>query len=354
MGNGKISKPGSDWLKAAFAAPDFPILTPSGIPDQYTGRTLIQMDRHVESITIPGTEGTEDYYIIVPPVPGVAYFTNNDGEAPGQGTKWSATTYSSYSGLYGADENTTTDVVTGFRYMSQLAELVPTTNNLKWTGSISVYKVPMKCGVSNYISSTTDGASLEIDVNSANQTINGLEGIEATNSDQYTAPSNLGCFTAAHQNNNDFPFTPTFEGYFSVPRLKLDGSVADSCYGALQNRSGGIPGFGQLDTIVIKISGAAGNTFVLKTWAITELQIQNNSVLYQYTVQSPLYDPAAIAAYNAMVRVSPNAVSYYENAGFWDFIKKAVRTVSGALSVVPGPVGMVAGGIGSIFNGLFK
>lgn len=346
----KLSKAGVDWLKAAFAAPDFPILTPCGIPDQYTGRTLVHTDRFVKNLKIPN----DDFIIIIPPVPGFAYFDNETAGAPGPLTVWGGAKYSSFTSLYGDNETQNSDVVTAFRYMSQLAELVPTTNNMTWKGSISVYKVPLKCSVSNYICSVTLPAGTPLDASGANQTISGLQAVEATNSDQYTAPSNLGCFTAAHQNNNDFPFTPTFEGYQSIPKVNIAGKVPDTCYGALGSQGNGIPGFGQLDTIVIRVTGAKDNTFILKTWASLELQVQNTSPLYQYTVQSPMYDPAAIAAYMAMVRASPNAVSYYENAGFWDFIKRSVRTISGSLAMLPGPYGQIAGGINQIMNGLFK
>lgn len=353
LSNSKVSKAGVDWLKAAFAAPDFPILTPCGIPDQYTGRTLIHTDRKVTSITVPN----DDFYIIVPPVPGISYFQPNSDAPLGHETLWTGVTYDSFDGLYGTTSSKTSDVVTAFRYMSQLVELVPTTNNMTWKGSISVFKIPLKCAVSNYFSEVKiEGPpASSVNASGANQTINGLQAVESTNSDQYTSPSNLGCFTAAHQNNNDFPFTSTFEGYHNVPSLGLDGTVPFACYGALGlDGVRGIPGFGMLDTVVIRVSGAKDNTFVLKTWASLELQIQNNSPLYQYTIQSPTYDPAAISAYMAMVRASPNAVSYYENAGFWDFIKRTVRTISGSLAMLPGPYGQVAGGINQIMNGLFK
>lgn len=347
---GKISKPGLDWLKAAFAAPDFPVLTPSGIPDQYTGRTLIHMDRYVQSITIP--KDCNDFYIIVPPIPGVSHCEKSftAGTGPGRSTTWQATYYSSFISLFGNDRTFNADNVTAFRYMSKLVELVPTTNNAKWTGSISVFKVPIKCDDAYYASASgfTPANTL-----AQNLTLMGMAGIESTNSDQYTAPSNLGCFSAAHQNNNDFPFNPIKEGNKDIPHLEPDGLVPGTQYGAIVSTMG-LPGFGNLDTVVVRISGAADNSFILKTWATMEYQIQNKSALYQYTVQSPMYDPAAIAAYSAMVRASPNAVSYYENSGFWNFIKNTIKTISGTLSMVPGPVGMVSGGIHSILSGLFK
>lgn len=347
----KITKAGVDWLKVAFAAPDFPILTPCGIPDQYTGRTLIHQDRLVTSIAVP----TDDYFIVVPPIPGYSHFIP-DSALP-QATIYTGVHYDSFVGLYGPSKLHNSDTVTAFRYMSQLAELVPTTNNMTWKGSISVYKVPLKSTMSNYLAKVTLPGATPVtgDMAVTNRDIVGLKGIIARNSDQYTAPSNLGCFTAAHQNNNDFPFTPTQEGYESMPTLTNAGAVPVACYGAMRGAgASGLPGFGQLDTIVIRIQGGKDNTFVLKTWAALELQIQNSSPLYQYTIQSPLYDPAALAAYSAMVRASPNAVSYYENAGFWDFIKRTIRTVSGSLAMLPGPYGQVAGGINQIMNGLFK
>lgn len=325
----------------AFAAPDFPVLTPSGIPDMYTGRTLVQMFRYVEGITIP----SDDYFIIIPPVPGVSHFVHEG--VPDQNTSWLGKNYSNYSSLFGELAADTADTVTAFRYMAQLAELVPTTNNMSWTGSISVYKVPVKATLSNYISTLEIPNADSLDVAGLNWTITGLEGVTATNSDQYTAPSNLGCFSAAHQNNNDFPFTNTIEGYGVCPKplVKLNQvDVPVGQYGRLTPEKC-FPGFGQLDTIVIRITGAKNNTFVLKTWAAMELQINNQSALYQYTIQSPIHDPGALLAYNSMVRSSPNAVSYYENAGFWNFIKNAIKTVSGAMSALPGPVGAIANGV---------
>jgi len=347
--NGRVSKPGMDWIKMAFAAPDFPVLTPSGIPDQYTGRTLVQMFRHVEGIKVP----SDDYYILVPPVPGTAYFTCQGDGIPKQQAIWSGTRYSNADSLFLATPGENANIVTAFRYMANLVELVPTTNNMTWSGSISVFKVPLKMTLAEYTQKVSV-AGADYEATASAYTITGMRAIQSTNSDQYTAPSNLGCFTAAHQNNNDFPFTPTIEGYDSVPRETTTPAalVPPTQYGQL-HCSHGFPGFGQLDTVVIRITGAKDNTFVLKTWASMELQIQNDSSLYQYTVQSPLYDPYALQAYNQLVRASPNAVSYYENSGFWNFIKNAIKTVSGALSKLPGPVGAIANGVNAAV-GLFK
>jgi len=345
----RVTKPGVEWLKCAFAAPDFPALTPVGIPDEYTGRTLVKQFRYDSVLPIVGT--AEERYIIVPPVPGCAFFTPDT--PPSATTTWTAQTYSDAEGLFGGLGNNDDDV-TSFRYMSQLVELVPTTNAMSWTGSIEVYKVPLR------LTAYQDSYLVAGNKYFGNQfTVTGLEAVESNNSDRFSTPSNMGIFANATSDEPDFNFSPiTYHGG-TVP-YKENGTTlpptveySRNRYGYLDNfKAGtgfGVVGFGKLDTIVIKLSGVTtANSFRIKTWSTLEFTVKNNSALYEYSIMSPLHDPYALEAYKAFVRGCPIAVTYYENAKFWDFIRKMATSISGALSFVPGPVGMIAGGVNQL------
>jgi len=368
-----ITSQGVDWLKLAFAAPDFPVLAPRGVPDKYTGRTLPVQFRRTEELTI----GDQGLTIVVPPIPGWAYFSfesdevNFDNDLVGR-------PYPEALGLFpgqpgDAQTPTGSDVVTAFRYMSQLVELVPTTNQFKWAGSIRSFKLPVRLAESILETKQDvvlpDGSTTTVTLNAYTKQITGLEGINASNQDQYIAPSNLGVFTAAHNLDDTFEFSNTFEmrDPSSLP-TNYRGENPVGCYSSFRRlpepvsppNDMPIAGFGGLETVVIIISRtAAGNTFTLRNWAAMECQINPKNSLYQYTTQSPEYDEHALAAYNLMVRASPVAVSYYENGSFWDFIKKAASTIfniakpiSAMLSTAGGPIGAVAGGVNTVLNAL--
>lgn len=343
----KVSKPGVDWLKAAFAAPDFPALTPVGIPDQYTGRTLVKQFRYDSNfVALPDLDGNQ--YVIVPPVPGCAFFTTVG--PPNASSSWSAIPYADASGLFGAN-GTVDDQVTSFRYMSQLVELVPTTNAMTWTGSIEVYKIPLR--LTTYDSFYTVSGT---NYYTTNYTVNGLRGIESTNCDRFSTPSNMGIFANATSDQPSFDFVNLKYAGRSVPQVvsvasPANAGYAENHYGSINNNSFGIVGFGNLDTIVIKLSGVSDvNSFRLKTWATMEFTVSPESTLYQYSIMSPLYDPYALEAYRAFVMSCPIAVTYFENGKFWDFIRKAATSISSALSFVPGPVGAIAGGVNQLIR----
>lgn len=340
-----------DWLKTSFAAPDFPVLTPQGIPDKYTGRTLPKMFRKVTGITIP----SDDFYVIVPPVPGFSHIEHDAVANPLIASSiLTLRAYSDHSSLFGPSSQTVADQVTAFRYMSQLAELVPTTNATSWSGHISTYKVPLKSSTLAHRTTVVTGP-LITDLTRINPNyiaINGGEGITATSTDQYTAPSNLGMFAAATSDNNDFIFTDITEGSDvwnsadNTVGIQLPGTHF-KYLGRDENGSlaAGLTGWGELDTIVIRVQGAAGNTFILKTWAAIEFQVLASSALYQYSRLSPSHDPAALAAYRSFVIHSPVAVSYYENANFWTTLLNAATTVTGMGTMLPGGWGAASGAL---------
>jgi hypothetical protein len=340
----RVAKPGLEWLKMAFAAPDFPVLSPMGIPDDYTGRTLPKTFRQITSITIP----SNDFTIIIPPIPGYAYGTF-DGPVVAA-SDIGLVDYTDMSSIFGNSALTTADQVTAFRYMSQLAELVPTTNATSWSGSISCYKVPMKLASVQVVNAIA--TIPPVNINSTIYTVTGGQGISSTAQDQYTAPSNLGVFAAATSDNVNFPFTDVREGVPSYnTTARTGGTAVPGTFASFTppvNRF--LPGWGELDTIVFRVQGAVDNTFVLKTWAALEFQVLSSSALYQYTHISPSKDLAALQCYSAFVRACPIAVSYYENASFWQTLLGIATTVSGALSHIPGPWGALSGGVNQVLQ----
>jgi len=332
-----------DWLKTSFAAPDFPVLSPCGIPDKYTGRTLPKMYRKVKAITVTNN----DFFVIVPPIPGYSHIEHSGNVL--QNTLFRPEAYADFDTIFGSNTEGTTaaDQVTAFRYMSQLVELVPTTNAMNWSGHISCYKIAMKMTETSY--PLTVATTTPTIITQTKMSITGANGIDSTSSDQYTAPSNLGVFAAATSDNSEHPFKDILEGYGTVNSLP-SGGVSPGAYSTFQgiNVSGTarpITGWGTLDTLVIRVQGAVDNTFILKTWAAIEFQVLPTSALYQYSRISPNYDPAAIQAYSAFVRQCSIAVSYYENASFWQNLLNVATAVSGSLTSLPGLWGVGANAI---------
>jgi len=367
-----LSGPGLDWIKQSFAAPDFPIVAPQGIPDKYVGRTLPVQMKYTESITVT----SDDFLIVVPPIPGYSYFSADLAANPlKESSIFRGMPYAEARSLFPLmnpdGKPTGSDVVTAFRYMSQLAELVPTTNQTSWSGSVQAFRLPVRDSLATLLTNITQypaGAEPQLQTMPFTQHVpTGLNGLGASNTDRYVAPSNLGVFMSALNQDETFSFSQTFEtcalrdhtDLLSYP-AGAEGDVYNTnqpvgsfgTFAAPGDGSSPLAGWGNLDTLVIRVTGARNNSFVLRTWASLECQINPVSSLYPYTKQSPVYDPSALMCYNTIARQAPIAVSYYDNATFWDTVKRIAgkifnlaKPVASALSNIPGPIGMIAGGV---------
>ena len=179
----QITPQGVDWLKLAFAAPDFPVLAPRGIPDKYTGRTLPAQFRYTEDMTIPPT----GRIIVVPPIPGYAYFAlDTKIEDLDASYQYVGRAYPEALGLFPRQANggtpTGSDVVTAFRYMSQLVELVPTTNQFNWSGNIRAFKLPVRLTDSILLQDVvvnSAGEQVQVRLPAYTKQVTGLEGVGA-------------------------------------------------------------------------------------------------------------------------------------------------------------------------------
>lgn len=328
----RVSAPGMAFLKCAFAPPDFSGADVKGVPDMYSGKSLVKKHRFIGDKTF---KNAKDAYILLLPIPGYAYFQAEvaAGTPILSSTNFDGVPYSDYSSMFGANTLTTADIVNKFRYVSNHFELIPTTNAMSWTGNIQSFRFPM----SMYIRQS----NLTITTTGDLWSISGLESLNQSNADQYTGPFNLGCYTAAYNTGNGFSFNSILERVVAVP-----GVINVGDFGRLLTTAA-ITGFdSNFDCVCIKISGVSTdlNTCILKTWACVEYQALPGSSVYEYQSFSTC-DPIALELYRKIIRELPVGVSFLDNEGFWMRVLSIIRRVSGVGMAIPGPYGAVASGI---------
>lgn len=336
MRNPKLSKEGSEFLKSAFAPPDFTADGATGIPDGFTGRVLVKKHKLVQPLTF---NSGKDYFIVVAPVPGIAYYILETGAGSGFTVtdELLENPYSDTAQLFGPKSGAqSSNKLTGFRIASLCAELVPTTNAMTWSGNIQCFRAPIfqNTSTAGIIAGTAGNA----------YAVAGLESLNSTIVNMYAAPFNLGVFAAAGNMDKEFEFRPIVEGYDTCP-VHLD---TTQHFGKLGRSNGPSPytGMGQTESIVIRISGLSTTcTALIKTWSCVEYKVNSVEPLYEYTLPSPQEDKLAMDCYRQILLSLPPGVSYFENAGLWERILNVVRTVSGAMSYIPGPYGGIAKGV---------
>jgi len=332
----RVSKDGMGFLKCAFAPPDFNADSSSGVPDGFTGKTLVKKHKLVAPLTF--NSGT-DYYIIIAPIPGISYaiLTKGAGSPPNDGDLYNCVSYSDSAQLFGANSGqAAADIVTAFRTVSLCGELVPTTNAVTWSGSIQCFKIP--------VIETTNLAGVVSGTPGIGYQITGLESVNSTLASQYSAPFNLGVYAFAGNMDTEFTFRPIKEEMRVIPAH----SAAGTTFGGFDTAGATSPytGLGQSESILFKISGLTTNcTALIKTWSCVEYKVNSNSSLYEYTRISPAEDLLALECYRQILMAMPPGVSYYDNAGLWEKILTIIRTVSGAASYIPGPYGMLGRGV---------
>jgi len=329
-----LTQEGKSFLKCAFAPPDFIGNDVAGVPDDFRGPSLVKKHRLVFTYNL--TSSAVDYYFLVAPTPGVAFWvlTNPAGTGVASTSVFTPVFYSDFSTMFGPTTGATAaDIVTKFRTISQHVELVPCVNDMSWTGNIQCFKAPM---------------AMVLDANtvSTRYSVTGLQGFNSTNANQYTAPFKNGVYSAAYNAGAKFDFQPIVENQTALPNTMIAGD-----WGQL---NGCVVGFdSQFDSIMIKVTGVTGtaNTMIIKTWSCVEYQCSPGNLLYEFCSLSPS-DPLALKLYREVILGLPVGVPYYQNEGFWERVLKIIRRLSGPLSVIPGPPGMIAGGIDALAHGI--
>lgn len=330
----RVSASGMAFLKCAFAPPDFSGTDVKGVPDSFSGKSLIKKHRFIGDKTF---RDGRDTYILLLPVPGYSYFVAEvaAGTPILSTTNFVGVQYSDYSSLFGANSETTANIVNKYRYISNHFELIPTTNAMSWSGNIQSFRFPMSMFIrQSSLTTTTTG-----DLWSAS----GLESLNQSNADQYTGPFNLGCYTAAYNTGNGFAFNSILERVIAVP-----GAIVPGDFGRIAAPTGSaITGLdANFDCVCIKISGVSSdlNSCILKTWACVEYQALPGSSVYEYQTFSAC-DPLALEMYRNIIRELPVGVSFLDNEGFWTRVLSIIRRISGVGMVLPGPYGAMASGV---------
>lgn len=335
-----LSMPGECFLKCAFAAPDFANENFVGIPDTFGGKVLVKRTAYENSIAFAAGRDT---YIIIPPIVGYQYFHTQSpiGIPLPQGVEFTGSVASDYNTIFSSGDFGVN--YTSYRYISQSAEIIPLMNDMTWSGSITCFKIPVT--LADKI--TGAGANFQ-------PTVEGLEAVNSSTVNRYTGPFRDGVYSVATTRQPDFKFKTWLENILEIPA-----TLDTNDYGRLISGDW-IPGIGDLDTIVIKVSvptGAANQSAVMRVWNCIEFQPNAASQLNTYAKLSPDHDPSALAAYRYIAGQLPPAVAYYENANFWEFVKKILggaAMAGGALSVLPGPYGAIAGSLGGLAGGLAR
>lgn len=337
----KVSSAGASFLKAAFAPVDFDGIDLRGIPDSYEGKSLVKKHKFTNTKTLTASN---DYYIILAPVPGTAYFANSvaAGTPITSSSVFTGYDYSDTVTLFGPAPPNAANTFTRFRFISNHVEIVPTVNETTWTGSITVFKTKLQI---NQRGSIVSGSGVNNLFN-----ISGLEDTNSTLVQNYAAPFRDGAFTGAFSIGPSMDFTPIVEGYASVPAQIL----APSDFGQLACATA-FPGLdNNFETVIIRIQGVGTNaldSFIIRTWACVEYSVLASSALYEYTSASPR-DDLAMSYYRQVIKNLPVAVAYYDNANFWSRVLDIIRKVVGVMRLVPGPIGGIASGVDLISSGI--
>jgi len=335
-----LSRDGIEFLKCAFAPVDFAVTNVRGVPDNFESMSLVKRHRYVSPFT--GHTGL-DKYILLLPIPGVAYgfidkvagnpiVSNDVIDLVGY-----ADTPAIFGNVSGAEAG---DKVNNFRFISNHIELVNTTNQMSWSGSIQTMKAKIQ-------------VALRPSSTAANQlTVSGIASLNNFGqTQQYSAPFANGVYAAAYNSSNDFPFTPIYENVNLLPQT----IVVRTDYGQLNSIVGNIPipGFdNSFETVVIKISGLTSNvSALLKTWACVEYQVVAGSLLYEYQNLSPC-DPIALQVYKEVIKQLPTAVGTADNPDFWERVLKIIKQVSGVGMMLPGPYGAMSTGVNTIASAM--
>lgn len=340
-----MSDAGRNFLKCAFAAPDFNTDPGQGIPDSFEGKTLVRKD--VTTSAVSATAGKDTFYLIAP-TPGVSYWYVEvaTGTLPLTSDSWKPVYVPGFDSLFGvtgsAGAKSRADQLTMFRYASMCVGMYPTSNLMQFAGSVTAWKIPLRMQQATY--NVNVATTPVVNISQLGWIVNGLDGVSKVSPDNYAGTFIEGLYSQSVCNEPDFEFQPILEGLYECPLLGSSGGNPGQQY---SNLSGDVLGVGLMDSIVIRVASpaAAVNNFILKTWACIEYRVSPNSAFYQSAKDSPPLDELALAAYRKVAMSIPVAVPYHQNAHFWERVRRILEATLSGASMVPGPIGELATGI---------
>jgi hypothetical protein len=353
-----IRKAGLNFLKCAYASPDFAIDPGMGIPDNYDNLALMRKDVFTNTVNFTAAAGTgTDTWILLMPTPGIAYWsaTTVGGQFPVQTTVWNPTINASFNTLFGAPTVQTSDApnnpvergtnVTKFRYASNVLEITPTSNFTQFAGSITVWKLPV--AIENAAQTLGIGAA---QTSALQKVLVGLEGLSRVAPDNKPFKFLDGAYSMAVNTESEWPFEPILSGVTRIPAVGQSANT-NSTFGQFQ---GDFVGFGHLQTVVMRVSSPQGaiNSAIIKTWSCIEYQPNPGSAFYEFAGTSPELDPVALKLYREIALKIPVAVCVADNDGFWsDRVMPIVRNfmkVGRLVGAAVPQVGMAMSGIDAL------
>lgn len=312
------------FLKTALAPADFGTGTFTGIPDSFDGKVLCKSWNYTGSL--PALTDGLPTYIVSLPIPGVAYLY---GQVSAGAMFLHPVYYADVSSIFPTGYEATN--VSDFRYAGMALEIIPTVNSYTWTGSVQVFRGPVK-----FSTQAVSATAISYD-------ITGLAQLCNSSKPDAVHPFNMGCFCVSRQTEPEYPFhgvTPATI-FNEVP---ISNNSSGNSIGF--NDVTTFTGFGSMEAIIYKIPSysATGNGLTLRTWAFTEMKVTSSSALYEYAHISPPHDPAAIALVKRAFNELELCVPFYENDGMWQSVLNFIKRAAEVLSFVPGPVGEIATG----------
>jgi len=334
-----LTDQGIAFLKCAFAPPDFQSSSVNGVPDDFRGPSLTRKHRFTGSGTFAANT---DYYFLLAPIPGVAYFSCvvPAGSAIMANTGFVPSFYADSGQMFPSPAQNTS-VVTKFRYISNHFEIIPTTNQMTWSGQIQAWKIPLT------IVARPSSAANNADMYS----IQGLEGCNTNLANQFTTPFINGVYTACYSSDPEFSFKPILDNVTNVPSTLGSSDFGFLAYNAATPNSYGCPGIDTgFETMLIKISGVtAAETAIFKTWTCIEYQVQPNSSLYEFQSLSSS-DKLAMELYREIILDLPIGVTFEQNESFWTRVLHIIAGITGLAANLPGGYGMAARGTNLLAN----
>lgn len=348
----RLTQPGLAFLKCAFAPPDFNTDPGKGIPDRFEGKVVTRKDVLTQSVSF--TAG-RDTFILVTPTPGIAYWVADVpiGTFPTAGsagppvvppTTFTPVPFPGFASLFGTDSSSRSDQVSSFRYASMNGGVYPTSNLMQFAGSITVWKVPIKLSTVQLPVTTTPPTAALV------HTLVGADGVLAVGPDNYSESFIKGTFSQSACNEPEFDFSNILEGIQTLPPTSIGPSGMPFQMTAANQALAGVTGWGNMDTIVIRVSTPTGavNSAIVKMWSCLEYRPNPNAMIYQFGHDSPPLDEVALKEYRTVARSIPCAVSAAQNASMWERVKSIIKASLSFASTIPGPIGMAATGISGL------
>lgn len=368
-----LSQDGINFLKCAFAAPDFLDDAGAGVPIGGDHKVLLKKHRLESSITPTAVTVNQSTHILVLPTPGQAYWTcvTNTASLPSATQQWTPVSFGDSFGANGLFGNTATDRavnVNAFRYAAMSAELKSSAPLQTSQGTIICSKMAVKPSVAyktaNFATfdiaaasvqvkavattasppiittSFVDGASAPLSMSSVLQqysapTLNGLEPTGVNPLRAYSGHLNDGCYSVAVRDEKDMEFTPIMENCEKLQETAQ--------YGILNGTYMGCDGGMQALYFRVDIPADQKYNMRLRIWACVEYIPVVSSSIYEYSRFPPARDELALSLYRRYAKEIEIAVPAALNDSAWKRAWEWVKAALGAVSFIPGPVGIVAG-----------